>query len=59
MAKGLFIKALLILIAPAVKIWNFLQTLNIQGKYMFGCDAISDWNVGSTVIWKGTYEGKK
>jgi len=27
-------------------------------KYMFGCEAISDWRVGSSLIWKGASDGK-
>lgn len=26
---------------------------------MFGCDAISDWKIGSPLLWQGTYEGKE
>lgn len=26
---------------------------------MFGCETVSDWNVGSPLLWKGNYEGKE
>ena len=26
---------------------------------MFGCETVSDWNVGSKLLWKGNYEGKE
>lgn len=26
---------------------------------MFGCEALSDWNVGSPLLWKGEHEGKE
>ena len=28
-------------------------------KYMFGCETISDWKQGSSLLWRGTYEGKE
>ncbi len=26
---------------------------------MFGCETVSDWKVGSPLLWRGTYEGKE
>ncbi|WP_301920671.1 SRPBCC domain-containing protein [Ferruginibacter sp.] len=26
---------------------------------MFGCETVSDWNVGSPLLWRANYEGKK
>ncbi len=26
---------------------------------MFGCEAVSDWNIGSPLLWKGNHEGKE
>ena len=25
---------------------------------MFGCETVSDWKVGSELLWKGSYEGQ-
>ena len=25
---------------------------------MFGCETVSDWKIGSTLLWQGSYEGK-
>ena len=25
---------------------------------MFGCETVSDWKVGSALLWKGNYEGQ-
>jgi len=26
---------------------------------MFGCETISDWNIGSSLLWEGEHEGNK
>ena len=45
--------------APAAKVWNALMNPEQTRKYMFGCEAVSDWKVGSPLLWKGSYEGKE
>ena len=55
---SLFIKNSITINAPASKVWNALVNPDQTKKYMFGCEAISDWHVGSSLIWKGQHEGK-
>ncbi len=43
--------------APASKVWDALTNPEQTKKYMFGCEAISDWKVGSDLIWQMDYEG--
>jgi len=43
--------------APAAKVWNALTNPAETKKYMFGCEALSDWNPGSPLIWKGNFNG--
>jgi uncharacterized protein YndB with AHSA1/START domain len=43
--------------APAAKVWDALTNPEQTKKYMFGCEAISDWQPGSSLIWKGTFNG--
>ncbi|HYM95427.1 MAG TPA: SRPBCC domain-containing protein [Chitinophagaceae bacterium] len=45
--------------ATAVKVWDALTNPEQTKKYMFGCEAISDWKPGSALLWKGIYEGKE
>ncbi len=45
--------------APASKVWDVLVNPEQTKKYMFGCETISDWKVGSTLEWKMIYEGKE
>ena len=43
--------------APASKVWDALTNPEQTKKYMFGCEALSDWQPGSPLIWKGTFNG--
>jgi uncharacterized protein YndB with AHSA1/START domain len=45
--------------APVSKVWEALTTPSIIKQYFFGTDAISDWKVGSPLIFKGEWQGKK
>jgi uncharacterized protein YndB with AHSA1/START domain len=45
--------------APASRVWKVLTEPELTRQYMFGCDARSDWKVGSTLLWDTTIEGKK
>ena len=40
-------------------VWVALTTPEWIKKYLFGTDAISDWKVGSPIIFQGEWEGKK
>jgi uncharacterized protein YndB with AHSA1/START domain len=45
--------------APAAKVWDLLTNPEQTKKYMFGCEALSDWKTGSPLIWKMMHEGKE
>jgi uncharacterized protein YndB with AHSA1/START domain len=46
--------------APSEKIWDLVTNPEMTKQYMFGCEVLSDWNVGSQIIWKGlTEDGKE
>lgn len=45
--------------APASKVWDALINPDLTKKYMFGCETVSDWKKGSTLIWKMMHEGKE
>ena len=45
--------------APVSKVWDALVNPEKTKQYMFGCEAISDWKPGSSLLWKGMYEGKE
>ena len=43
--------------APAAKVWDALTNPAETKKYMFGCEALSDWKPGSPLVWKGVFNG--
>ena len=45
--------------APKATVWNALTNPEQTPKYMFGCEAISDWTPGSPLIWRMEWEGKE
>ena len=45
--------------APVQKVWEALTTPQLIKQYFFGTNAISDWKVGSPLIFKGEWEGKQ
>lgn len=57
MSKPLFVKNEITISAAAAKVWDALVNPEQTKKYMFGCETVSDWKVGSSLEWKGHYEG--
>jgi len=45
--------------STASKVWNALTNPEETKKYMFGCETVSDWKIGSPLLWKGSYEGQE
>jgi uncharacterized protein YndB with AHSA1/START domain len=43
---------------PPGKVWEALTTPEILKQYYFGADIISDWKVGSSIVYKGQWQGK-
>lgn len=41
------------------KVWDALVNPEQTKQYMFGCETVSDWKVGSSLLWRGNYEGKE
>lgn len=40
--------------ASPKKVWNILTNPELTKQYMFGCEVLSDWEIGSSILWKGT-----
>ncbi len=57
--QKLFIKNSIVINAPASQVWDALVNPEQTKKYMFGCETVSDWQPGSPVLWKGSYEGQE
>lgn len=57
MSQPLIVKNTISIHAPAARVWNALTNPAETKKYMFGCEALSDWKEGSPLIWKGNFNG--
>ena len=44
--------------APISKVWDALTKPELIKQYLFGTEVITDWKVGSPIIYKGIWEGK-
>ena len=40
-------------------VWDALVNPSKTKVYMFGCETISDWKIGSDLLWEGSYEEQK
>ena len=58
MNKNLIAKTSVTIHAPNAKVWNALVNPEAIQQYMFGTNAVSDWNEGIPIIWKGEWQGK-
>lgn len=43
--------------AAAPTVWDALTNPEITKAYMFGCETVSEWEIGSELLWKGQYQG--
>lgn len=57
MADQLVVRRTIEIKAPAERIWEILTDPGHTVKYMFGCEVVSDWTIGSPLIWKGAVDG--
>ncbi|MBN1398019.1 MAG: SRPBCC domain-containing protein [Bacteroidetes bacterium] len=53
------IKKTITLNAEASKVWEALTKPEMIKKYMSGTEVISEWKVGSPILWVGTTEGEE
>ena len=56
--QKMIVKNTITLNASPAKVWDILVNPEQTKKYMFGCETVSDWEVGSALLWQGNYEGK-
>ncbi len=43
---------------PALKVWDALTKPELIKAYLFGTETITDWKVGSPIIFQGDYNGQ-
>lgn len=58
MKQGLIAKVSITINTPIAKVWEALTKPEIIKQYMFGTNVVSDWEVGSSIVWKGEWQGK-
>jgi len=58
MDKELIAKASITIKSSTSHVWNALTDPTMIKQYMFGANAISDWKEGSSILWKGEWQGK-
>ena len=44
--------------ASLMEVWDALTDTETVKKYFFGTEAISEWEVGSSLVFRGEWEGK-
>lgn len=44
--------------APRETVWRVLTTNGSRPEILFGADIESEWKLGSTIVWKGEWEGR-
>jgi uncharacterized protein YndB with AHSA1/START domain len=59
MSANFIAKASTNISAPASRVWDALTNPDIIKQYFFGTQAISDWKEGSSLEFKGEWDGKK
>lgn len=58
MNNPLIVKNSITINVPVSKVWDALTNPEQTKKYMFGCQALSDWKKGSPLRWEMIYEGE-
>ncbi len=58
MAKGQVARASVAINAPISKVWDALVNPEAIERYMFGASVVSDWREGSSIVWKGEWQGR-
>lgn len=59
MNHNLEVSKSIIVNADAAKVWDALTNPEIIKEYLFGTETITDWKVGSDIIFQGEYQGQK
>lgn len=58
MNKDLIVSKTIEINTPAAKAWNALTSPEMIKQYLFGTEVVTDWKIGSDIIFQGNWEGK-
>ena len=56
MNTPMIIKEDVIFKADENTVWDLITNPEKTKQYMFGCEVLSDWKIGSPILWKGKTE---
>jgi uncharacterized protein YndB with AHSA1/START domain len=59
MSNELIVKKEIILNATPAEVWDALTNPEKTKFYMFNCKVVTDWKVGSPIVWEGAEDGKE
>jgi len=48
-----------VIAAPPGRVWEALTQPELVKQYMFGTDIETDWKIGSSIVYRGEWQGKK
>jgi uncharacterized protein YndB with AHSA1/START domain len=51
-------KASISINTDVTNVWDALTNPEIIKQYMFGTKVVTDWKQGSSIVWKGEWQGK-
>lgn len=58
MDKNHVATASMLINSPVTRVWDALTKPELIKQYLFNTDVISDWKVGSPILYQGEWEGK-
>ena len=58
MNKTYIAQATITINGTTAKVWDALTQPDLIKQYLFGTQVTTDWRVGSSITYKGTWEGK-
>ena len=59
MENNLTLKKTLKIEAPVLDVWKALTDPEKLKQMMFGCEVVTDWEIGSQILFKGSWEGQE
>ncbi len=59
MRHDLIVSEKTVINTTAERIWEVLTNPELIKKYLFGTETITDWKIGSKIIFQGEYDGKR
>jgi uncharacterized protein YndB with AHSA1/START domain len=59
MVNDIMVTRSVLLNASPERVWEALTHPGMTKQYLYNCEVNCDWKPGSTLRWRGTYQGRK